>query len=242
MLLTAYLIGSDPVGTVVSDWNGSQLNGNPAFLVESVVSTGRGDISNMGNWNKWGSATGSDHLKVRSEIQKLLDSKTWALASSSERDIAIDFWIKEDIVTISDDNTNKVTHLMTTQGMTQADAVSLLQSKFGENHIKNIEACNNRGAHSKLYRLIAKYLSFQDAHDFNNTVRDLLSDYKTQALLGTEDSTGMVGLFDYIENTAGTIYATAGLASKAYVMQNGDLDMTNFTIELMSLFRDGDFS
>ena len=128
---------------------------------------------------------------------------------------------------------------MTTKGLSQADSIAYLQSAFGNHHIKDVVNCKLRAESPKIYTIIAKYLNLNDGRDFFQTVRNLYIDYKEQAVKGTLDGSVGVGLFDYIENTAGTIYEFSGLASKNYTMQNGDADETNFVLELMEIFRNG---
>jgi len=59
--------------------------------------------------------------------------------------------------------------------------------------------------------------------------------------MGTQDGSSEDALFDYIESTTGTVYEFAGLASKGYTMQNGDVDETNFINAIMDILRHGEY-
>ena len=78
------------------------------------------------------------------------------------------------------------------------------------------------------------------SHYFFTTVENLYFGYEKQAIKGTNDGSE-TGLFDYIESTVGTVYEFAGLESKGYTMQNGDLDETNFIAAIMDVLRNGKY-
>jgi len=136
-------------------------------------------------------------------------------------------------------NTDKVTHLVTVHGKSPSDSVTELQKAFAKNHVRDIQSCRARLDSVTLYEIIGKYLSFIDAKDFFQTVRNLYIDYKDQGIKGTKDGMVGVALFDFIESTPKTIFESAGLSSKGYDMQNGDADASNFVADLMTVFRNG---
>jgi len=198
------------------------------------------DISSVENWHKYGKfgEPRVDYLCIREGIRESsgIDESpsNWNNLTIAEKDIVIDYFLYSD-------DTAKVIHLMTTRALSQSQAVQYLQDTFGTHHILDCQVCARRASHPRLYSIVAKYLDLNDAKYFFQTVRNLYLDYKEQAIKGTLDGDVGAGLFDYIESTEGTIYETAGLSAKGYIMKNGDPDETNFIVELMDLFRKGIF-
>jgi len=74
MILSAYLINGEPVGTVVTFYLESQLNGNPAFKVEETLSSGYADISSITNWDRFSGATGKDVKFIKRRIDLIRQS------------------------------------------------------------------------------------------------------------------------------------------------------------------------
>lgn len=71
MILSAYLINGQPVGTVVTYYTDAELNGNPPFKVEETLSQGYADISSITNWDRFRGATGKDIKFIKRQIQLL---------------------------------------------------------------------------------------------------------------------------------------------------------------------------
>ncbi len=183
----------------------------------------------------------NDYNQFREYTRAILDVKTWANLSNSEKDFMIDLYLKETDVDQATDDINKATHLITTGQAVDAESVRLLiVDKWSSHHVLDIESCKARANALKLYISIGKYLTISDATDFFITVENLYIGFRDQAIKGTQDGSDE-GLFDYIESTAGTVYEFAGLASKGYVMQNGDPDESNFVAEIMDVIRHGKY-
>ena len=183
----------------------------------------------------------NDYSQFREYQRGLLDATNWASLTNSERDFMIELNLKETVIDQATDDINKVTHLITTgQATTTEEARLIIVNKWAAHHILDISACRERAKALKLYVEIGSYLSIADATDFFITVENLYIAFRDQAIRGTNDGSE-VGLFDYIESTVGTVYEFAGLASKGYTMQNGDLDETNFINGIMDVLRHGKY-
>jgi len=183
----------------------------------------------------------NDYNQFREYIRSILDVKTWANLSNSEKDFMIDLYLKETAIDQATDDINKATHLMTTGQATDAESVRLLiVDRWSKHHVLDVESCRARANALRLYISIGTYLSISDATDFFMTVENLYVGFRDQAIKGTKDSSEE-GLFDYIESTAGTVYEFAGLASKGYMMQNGDSDESNFIAAIMDVIRHGKY-
>jgi hypothetical protein len=183
----------------------------------------------------------NDYYQFREYQRGVLDVQTWANLTDDERDFMIELYLKETAITEAQDSTNKVTHLISTgQATTTEEARLIIVDKWSKHHVLEVEACEKRAKALKLYLEVGTYLSISDATDFFTTVENLYFGYEKQAIKGTNDGSE-TGLFDYIESTVGTVYEFAGLESKGYTMQNGDLDETNFIIAIMDVLRNGKY-
>lgn len=85
--LTAYLITGQPVGVSITSWEETDLNGNPAFLVEDAVTSGYQDISSIENWDNLGELATDDCSMIRNEIKAFYDATTFSSLTSSEKEV-----------------------------------------------------------------------------------------------------------------------------------------------------------
>lgn len=90
MLITAYILNGQILGTELTEWNDSDLNGNPPFKTENNISVGYADISSITNWDKFGLATRFNLLQVRDQIIILADP--FSSLSIEEKQIAIRYF------------------------------------------------------------------------------------------------------------------------------------------------------
>ncbi len=193
------------------------------------------DICNIHKYSKMG---GFDYLGARSKLKDLFYSKSWDDCTNEEKQIVIDYsiYMDEDNVTASNE---KITYLMSSNGLTLQQSIEYLETAFANDHLQLAEACNNRASSVALYEIIAKYLSNDDALDFKNTVRQILADYKEDALIGTQYSTTTTesGIVDYFKGQVGSDYETNNLTSKEYEIKNGH-EITDLVTDLSNLFSD----
>lgn len=183
----------------------------------------------------------NDYNQFRDYQNGILDSKTWANLSDSERDFMISINIKETSISKLADEVNKVTHLMSTGQAADVESARLLiVNKWAYHHVLDIESCSARAKALRLYVEVGTYLSKEDAQDFFVTVENLYMAFRDQAIKGINYGTE-TGIIDYIESTFETVYEFAGLDSKGYEMQNGDEDMTEFKKSLIDVLIHGKY-
>lgn len=202
-------------------------------LKEVIVIEGYPMPVNLGESN--------DYNQFRYYQNGILDSKTWANLSDSERDLMIHINIKESSISKSTDEVNKVTHLMITGQAADVESARLLiVNRWAYHHILDIDSCSARAKALRLYVEVGTYLSKEDAQDFFVTVENLYMAFRDQAIKGINYGTE-IGIIDYIESTPGTIYEFAGLSSKGYDMQNGEEDMSEFKESLIDVLIHGKY-
>jgi len=211
------------------------------YIFEDVLPSDYTDITSIENVNLFARAAGVDYLGERSWIKDLFydPTKGWANCTDAEKDLIILYSIFMD----QDDpnaSSYKINHLMSVNGLNMDDSISHLRHSFAEDHVLVADSCNSRSKSLRLYEIVAEYLSNDDALDFKKTIRELLTDYREDALMGTQYSTTTTesGIMDYIKSEVGSEYENIGLASKMYTMQNGDADSTNLINDISDLFAD----
>ncbi len=236
---TPQLLESDYLGVnadlidLQKNWGWDFLEATPV-LKEVIIIVSRPMPVNANESN--------DYYQFREYQREILDAKTWANLSVDERDFMIELDLKETSVSDAQDGANKVTHLISTgQATTTEESRIVIVNAWAAHHVLDIESCTARAKALKLYIEIGTYLSKADAIDLFETINNLYVGFRDQAIKGTLDGSG-TGLFNYIESTVGTVYEFAGLASKGYTMQNGDLDMANFVAALMRILREGRYT
>lgn len=212
-----------------------------AFMIVATGATGPSDysdFSSIGNWYNYGSSLCTDILQLRDKIKELVESITWSSLSDAEKDIVIEFYIREDGVDESTYNTNKITYLMG-KGYTLDEAKGKLIQSYANYHTKEVKACGERASCERLYQVIAKYLVLSDAGDLIKITHKLFDLYKTQAIRGTEDGNAGEGLFNFLESTVGSSYENAGLEQQGYTLNTGTY--SEFITELMDVLRHGNY-
>jgi len=211
------------------------------YIFEDVLPSDYTDITSIENAHLYSGLAGLDYLGIRSKVKDLFydAGKLWVNCTNEEKQLVVDYSVYMD----QDDanaTTEKITFLMTENGLTNPESIQYIQTAYAKDHVLLSTACKCRAGSVSLYEIVAKYLSNDDALDFKNTVRTLLSDYKEDSLIGTQYSTTTTesGIVDYFKSQAGSDYEFTGLASKGYTMQNGDVDETNLINDLSNLFAD----
>ena len=193
-------------------------------------------------WKESGEQATSDFLQFQSYVEEVADGLLWSSLTNEEKEFLIDYYLKANTTTREADNLQKITYLITTKGMTQAQAEDYLRQSWANYHIKEIESCKRRSESKEVYLVISTYLSFQEASDFVRTIETPLYMYATQGIRGIEEGNTIEGLFDFIQSTPGTIYETAGLNEQGYTMLTGDTDVTNFKADLLNVLRLGNYA
>ena len=86
MILAAYLINGQPVGTYHKTWLTSDLNDNEAFVFSESLPLGYQDISGVQNINDFGHLTKYDFKKVRDEMKNFIIQLGHGSSLSTETD------------------------------------------------------------------------------------------------------------------------------------------------------------
>ena len=197
------------------------------------------DITSIENWVQYGKNICTDYLQVRDRLLVELNNISWSGLTNNEKDIVIEYYLREtskDEVTM---NTDKVTYLMTEKGYSQLQAQGTLIQSYSAYHLNEINSCAKRGNSEQLYIVIAKHLTIIDAADLIKITHTLFDLYKSQAIRGTDDGSAGEGLFNFLESTVGSSYETTGLEQQGYTLNTGDY--TSFVSELMNVLRNGNY-
>ena len=201
--------------------------------------SGYTNISSVQSWNDYGESLCTDYLQWRDRVRDELDQTHWSGLTSSEKDIVINFYLKETDKDENTANTEKITHLMTSYGLDLVSSKGKLIAVYGKHHLEEIDACHKRANSELLYQVIAKYLTLVDAGDLIKITHKLFDLYKSQAIRGTEDGNAGEGLFNFLESTVGSSYETTGLEQQGYILNIGDY--ASFISELMDVLRNGNY-
>jgi len=211
--LLSYTINGQRVGIDLPSWDNSVLNGNPPFkLILSGATNPNGyvDVSSIINWNTYGNLVANDYLVCKNAIKELIVEKGWSALSVTERDLAIQYYAYTD-------STAAVIHLMTTKGMSQAQAQGFLLVQWHRHHGNLINACKQRWYYVKF--IVPQYLNFSDAEDLLNTVEPLVFAYSDTGRLGLNYGDKKNGILDYIEST--NAFSGQGLKENNYTLLAG---------------------
>jgi hypothetical protein len=205
------------------------------IVTEDLDLTKYEDITSIENWVTYGSMVCTDFLQVRDRIKHEIDHKGgWTGLTNTEKDITIDYYARPTGVSIPQDNTNKVIHLMTTKGLTQQQATMYILQKFTEFNKREIQACRERAESKRLAEITLIYLNIGDAADFIRVTQTLNYLYKNFGIMGVNYGVSGEGLFDFIESTPGTQYEFTGLAQQGYTINNGTInDLINSIMDVL---------
>ena len=211
--LLAYQISGQTVGVDLSGWNDADLNGNPPFQVilsGQTIPNGYDHIDTIENWNKFGLQVANDYSVVKFEIKDIANMVGWTGLTNTEKDLAIKYYAYPD-------STSAVVHLMTTKGMTQAQAQGFILQSWHKHHLRNIVAYTQRWNYAKL--TVLSYISRGDGEDLFNTVKTLIDLYIEVGILGWEFTDNQDGIIDYIYSTHG--FTGQGLEENGYQLLQG---------------------
>lgn len=170
-----------------------------------------------------------DYLKKRQFIKNQVEGN-WASLTNYEKDLTIDLYLQ-------DDNTEAIIHLMTTKGLSQEDAISLIQDKYAEHVVKDAESCKARTQSKELTKAVISYLDPGEATDFLNVTEKLNQLYADRGVKGLNDGSYRSGLFDFIEST--NDYTGYGLEEQGYTLLAGTY--AEFKVALMNILREGNY-
>ncbi len=212
-----------------------------AFVVVNsgdTIPTDYTDVSSVQYWVDYGSSLCTDYLQLRERVRGILDVIGWTGITNSEKYIIIGEYMKESSKDDTTANTEKISFLMG-EGYTMSEAQGLLIKSYASHHLKEVNACLQRANSEKLYMVIAKYLTLDDAGDLIKITHKLFDLYKTQGIKGVNDGNAGEGIFDFLESSVGTSFETSGLEQQGYTLNTGDYN--SFISELMDVLRNGNY-
>ena len=211
--LLAYQISGQTVGIDITEWNNADLDGNPAFqiiLSGQTIPDNYVDIDTIENWDKFGLQVANDYSVVKFEIKDIVAASGWTGITNAEKDLAIKYYAYPD-------PTSAVIYLMTTKGMSQAQAQVFVLRSWHIHHLKNIISYRQRWNYAKL--TVLSFISRADGEDLFNTVKTLIDLYIEVGILGYEYADNQDGIIDYVYSTHG--FTGQGLEENGYPLLQG---------------------
>jgi hypothetical protein len=197
------------------------------------------DITSMSNWIKYGKILCTDGYQMADRIKDIVDEIKWSGTTDEDKDILINYHIRERDKDSSTASTEKIMYLMG-KGLSQEESKEILQEAYSRFHLIEVDSSTKRVTNEKLYTVISKYLNISDAGDLIKITHKLFDLYKTQGIRGINDGNAGEGLFDFLESTTGTSYETSGLREQGYVL-NDSKTYDDFINEIMDILRYGNY-
>lgn len=174
------------------------------------------EVTSIDNWIYWCALNNKDFWWCQNRIDEVRTDLTWTSLSVTDKYSVINYGAYKA------GDSDKVTFLMG-EGLTLAEAQGYLLTVWKSNMPKAIAAARARVESEKFFEVIGTYLPKADAEDLLETVDGLLSEFRNAAHIGTNIPGSSPGIWDYINNTAGTAYETAGIDAKEtiYTLNTG---------------------
>lgn len=212
-LLLAYQINDQTLGIDLDTWDDVNLNGNTPFkLIQSgdTIPSGYTNITSIVNLDSIGIGVANDYLCIKFEIKELVDEIGWTGLTNTEKDLAIQYYAYPD-------STSAVIYLMTTKGLSQAEAQGYILTKWHIHHGKVLETCIQRWYYVKF--IIPQYLNFADSEDLFDTGQQLIFEYIQMGRLGIDYGDNNDGLMDYLMST--NAFEGQGMEENNYTLLSG---------------------
>jgi len=211
--LIAYQISGQTVGIDITKFNNNDLNGNEPFkiiLSGDTIPNNYINIDSIENWDKFGLEIANDYSVIQFSIKEIIEIKQWSGLTNVEKDLAIKYYAYSDPV-------SAVIYLMTTKGMSQAQAQQFVLISWHKHHLRNIIAYTQRWNYAKYVTLV--YLNRDDAEDLFNTVKTLIDLYIETGIIGVDYNYTSDGIIDYIYSIHG--FTGQGLEENNYNLSQG---------------------
>jgi hypothetical protein len=192
------------------------------------------DVTSIPNWMYWCSRNTKDFWWCQDRIDDVRTDQTWAALSTADKYTVIDHGAYKS------GDADKVAFLMG-EGLTLQEAQGYLLSAWKTNMPKAISSARARTESEKFFEVIGTYLPKANAEDLLETVADLLSRFKNAAHVGTIVPGSTPGIWDYMHNTVGTDYETAGIDAKETVYTLNTGTWTEFKDALNDVVFNGNY-
>lgn len=229
--LFGYNISGQTVGVDISSWNGSQLNGNDAFVISSGNTlSGYDNITSIYNMSVFGCNAIDTYQTLQKGIRLTGYETGWTAMTDTEKDIIIDWYA------YPEGSTEIVTYLVTTKGMSVNEAEDYLIDKWHIYWNSFLEDCPERWSNAA--KVTVGYLPFSAASQVLDTVNVLVDKYIIAGRLGIGYGDTSDGLMNFVMSSSG--YVGNGLEeyciSQGFTLKKGDYD--SFRLDLQNTIID----
>jgi len=228
MKLTGKIFSGGTSGADKITWTQEEVESGDLFKIESTASSGYTDITSIEKWSTLGSYVGLDYQDTQKAVRLAMYDKRWSACTTEERNMAIDFYANPQInPTGSTQNTEVVTHLMTTKGFSLQQSTDYMVDKWWDHWSKFLENCPERW--KRAVKVAVQYLSFVDASDLFDEIETLVGYYLNSGRLGLEYGDNRDGIMDYIMSI--NAYDGNGLEDNDYTLKKGTWEEFKSEIE-----------
>jgi hypothetical protein len=173
----------------------------PAFIVQNDVDPAPAGFTHTTALADWETAFYllNDYAVLWEELNADVKSQGGfnSLSTNADKQLAIDHFTHVDNLGVYDD-TNAVAFLMG-NGMSQPEAQSYILDRWQLKHEAFNKAYSQRIPYIK--KTVLMYLSTGDALDLLKIVKNLMTYYKEDGLVGTNYGDEEAGVMDYVEST-----------------------------------------
>lgn len=196
MKLQAYILNGKIINVEIFNWDSSDLNGNPPWIINDTIQPNYSDITSIINWDAIGFDL-KDYEYVRTRIKEIVTNLGFNSLSQNEKLIVSKHFVvnKEDRDTV----------------MSEEEQI----------YYWNVLIENSQDCRFKRWEYAKKYISYKlsplNSSDLAKSTSELCSDYINYNII-TKTKDGISGLFDYLKGEGD--YINNGYPSKVYWSKN----------------------
>lgn len=196
MKLQAYILNGKIINVEIFNWDSSDLNGNPPWIINDIIHPNYSDITSIINWDSIGFDL-KDYEYVRTRIKEIVTNLGFNSLSQNEKLIVSKHFVvnKEDRDTV----------------MSEEEQI----------YYWNVLIENSQDCRFKRWEYAKKYISYKlsplNSSDLAKSTSELCSDYINYNII-TKTKDGISGLFDYLKGEGD--YINNGYPSKVYWSKN----------------------
>jgi hypothetical protein len=216
------------VGRDLSDWDSTDLNECAPFVLSSASTLDNyADISSIEMWDAFGEQVLIDYQQRQKAIKLCFYEKGWDNCSSIEKDLVLKYYANPDLSTANTQSTQCIIYLMTQKGMSLGQAKDFLVDSWFNHWDIFIADCTprfRRGA-----KIIASYLSFNDASNLDQILEGLKFGYLTSGILGYGYGDHRNGIMNFIHSDYG--YDGNGMEELGYTLLKGSWENLKAELE-----------
>lgn len=228
--LFSYNISGTPISDM-SSYEDSLLSGSSPYIVNTATTvSGYTNITSIENWHLHGAEVLSDYQEKQKAIKLAGYNKGWSACTNVERDIIVDYYANPQVnPTGATQNTEVITHLMTTKGLSYSDSVDYVVDRWWDHWTAFLSDCDSRWRDA--VKTTIKHLSFVDASDLFDEIEILVGYYLDAGRLGLDYGDSKEGIMDYVMST--NMYEGNGLEENAYTLKKGTYESFKHELERM---------